>query len=55
VRRVVDGVLERFGRIDVLVNSAGMRQTGIKTPWARFVELQTDAFRHHELNLLTAF
>ena len=53
---MVDGVLERFGRIDVLVNSAGMRQTGIETPWARFVELQTDAFRLHlELNLLTAF
>jgi 3-oxoacyl-[acyl-carrier protein] reductase len=49
-------VLERFGRIDILVNHAGMTRTGTDTPWSRFVEMQTDTFRYHlELNLLTAF
>jgi 3-oxoacyl-[acyl-carrier protein] reductase len=56
VRGLIDEVLERFGRIDILVNNAGMTRTGIDTPWARFVEMQTDTFRFHlELNLLTAF
>lgn len=56
VRGLVDEVLDRFGRIDILINNAGMTRTGIDTPWGRFVEMQTDTFRFHlELNLLTAF
>ena len=53
---MVDGVLERFGRLDILVDNADMTRTGIDTPWARFEETQTDRFRFHlELNLVTTF
>jgi 3-oxoacyl-[acyl-carrier protein] reductase len=41
--RLVEAVLERFGRLDILVNNAGMAQSGGEELSARFVE--TDARR----------
>ena len=53
---MVAQVLERFGRIDALVNNAGMVQTGIETEDARFVDVDASAFeRDLALNLMTAF
>jgi 3-oxoacyl-[acyl-carrier protein] reductase len=41
--RLVEAVLERFGRLDILVNNAGMAQSGGEELSARFVD--TDARR----------
>lgn len=55
-RRMVGEVLERFGRIDMLVNNAGMVQTGVEDGARRFVDLDLSAFeRDLALNLMTAF
>jgi 3-oxoacyl-[acyl-carrier protein] reductase len=55
-RALVDAVHGRFERIDVLVNNAGMVQTGRDAAWARFVDLSASAFEQElELNLWTAF
>jgi 3-oxoacyl-[acyl-carrier protein] reductase len=56
-RTLVNAVLERFGQIDVLVNNAGLAQSGIDDETARAVaELDAGAFeRDLALNLWTAF
>jgi 3-oxoacyl-[acyl-carrier protein] reductase len=53
---LVSTVLERFERLDVLVNNAGMVQTGHDDQGGRFVDLDPSAFeRDLALNLMTAF
>ena len=53
---MVGAVLERFGRVDVLVNNAGMVQIGVQDEGARFVDLAPSVFeRDLALNLMTAF
>src|SRR4029450_2388630 len=55
-RGLVRAVVTRFGRLDVLVNNAGMVQSGLEGVWAPFVHLSASAFGHHlGLNLWTAF
>jgi 3-oxoacyl-[acyl-carrier protein] reductase len=55
-RILVEAVLARFGRLDVLVNNAGMVQSGLEVVGGRFAELTSAAFEHDlALNLWTAF
>jgi 3-oxoacyl-[acyl-carrier protein] reductase len=55
-RAVVAGAIERFGRIDIVVNNAGMVRTGQDQPSRSFAELDdADWERGMAMNLKTAF
>lgn len=56
VAALVAAVLARFGHIDVLVNNAGMVQSGVDEPSRRFLDLTEPVWdRTLAINLKTAF
>jgi 3-oxoacyl-[acyl-carrier protein] reductase len=56
VRALVAATLDRYGRIDVLVNNAGMARVGLQVRPRPFAELDEEDWRRDlEMNLTTAF
>ncbi len=56
VAALIKSVRQKFRRIDIVVNNAGMVQQGLRTKWSRLEKI-TDAEwqRHLDLNITTAF
>jgi 3-oxoacyl-[acyl-carrier protein] reductase len=55
-RALAAEVTATLGAPDILVNAAGLAQSGVEAPAARFLELGPDEFaRDLEVNLMTAF
>jgi 3-oxoacyl-[acyl-carrier protein] reductase len=55
-QRLVDDILGRYGRIDVLVNNAGLRQIGVESPSPELMQSSyADWRRQIEITLDTAF
>jgi len=56
VKRLLAETRRAFGRIDIVVNNAGMVQTGRRMPHGRAHEMSDEEFQHHlDLNLKTCF
>jgi 3-oxoacyl-[acyl-carrier protein] reductase len=48
-------LVEAAGSVDILVNAAGMVQTGVAVPFPRFRDLAPEALQRHLDTLMTAF
>jgi len=56
VEKVLARVLKRFGRLDILINNAGMIQTGERARASRVQEITTDEWKRAiDINLNTCF
>ncbi|HVI90946.1 MAG TPA: SDR family NAD(P)-dependent oxidoreductase [Dongiaceae bacterium] len=56
VERLIARVLKRFGRIDILINNAGMIQTGERAKASRVQEIGTEEWKRAiDINLNTCF
>ncbi|HET6159114.1 MAG TPA: SDR family NAD(P)-dependent oxidoreductase [Dongiaceae bacterium] len=56
VKRLLDEARRALGPIDIVVNNAGMVQTGRRMPHGRAHEMSDAEFQHHlDLNLKTCF
>lgn len=56
VKRLIDETRRALGQIDIVVNNAGMIQTGRRMPHGRAHEMSDGEFQHHlDLNLMTCF
>jgi 3-oxoacyl-[acyl-carrier protein] reductase len=56
VKRLIAETKRAFGRIDIVVNNAGMIQTGRHMPHGRAHDMSDEEFQHHlDLNLKTCF
>jgi 3-oxoacyl-[acyl-carrier protein] reductase len=53
---LIKAVIKKFGRIEIVINNAGMVQQGVRTKWSTLEKI-TDAEwqRHLDLNITTAF
>src|SRR5258708_5583213 len=56
VEKLIARVLKRFGRIDILINNAGMIQTGERAKASRVQEISSDEWKRAiDINLNTCF
>jgi 3-oxoacyl-[acyl-carrier protein] reductase len=56
VKRLIDETRHALGLIDIVVNNAGMVQTGHRMPHGRAHQMSDEEFQHHlDLNLKTCF
>jgi 3-oxoacyl-[acyl-carrier protein] reductase len=56
VKRLIDETRRAFGAIEIVVNNAGMVQTGRRMPHGHAHDMTDEEFQHHlDLNLKTCF